>query len=499
VEKKEALNGTEAAAEERDEEVHELAKLKKEMKKLKKEVRVAESDVEAEDKPGNLTMPTTTQTPGTNESQDQEKEAVKKQVDEDGEDDETAVEKPTVLAPPTTTTTTYVCCAKGTVYHPTHQKMTSQSSISRFDCDNNDQPVQLLTKIGEGYNLSTLNVADGTYKTLWQISTSRTVPDMEKEMSSVAINPVDGIAYATIKIQDSHYIVRFDASKFEFVAKAPHLKYFSGNPYKSKYYIGAFGQSGTYYFGGLSYLVALKDVANLLGFPTQGDEGLLVLTDESPGLSWTKIRKGVYDIAVATGEFEKSGPPQCKYNCEHEAEDFGWDVVCEQSSEHGPDGFCNGCTECLKRAKGDQDTGTAVEWIFMLHSNLKLTLGKVSDSRISKMKTWLLKPSAPSLTDIPRRGENTMFGGAWSYQNAIFFARNNGDGVFQVKTDSISLGSRKGRYVLKKVGASAAAADNDGMNCMDARPPWYGDCPDHEIEVDHIEGKCPEGSHEFRK
>ena len=60
--------------------------------------------------------------------------------------------------------------------------------------------------------------------------------------------------------------------------------------------------------------------------------------------------------------------------------------------------------------------------------------------------------------------DNSAYGAAWAYQGRIFFASNDGEGVYEADVASIDL---EGKHVaFEKVGSSAPTNHNDGLNCM---------------------------------
>jgi len=349
---------------------------------------------------------------------------------------------------------TFICCGFANGFQPTYVPVKSKSKIAPWDCKAHGGPIQVHTDAdtGDFYNVSMLDLTDkagAVYKTLFQIPTTRTKPPMDKRMNSVAINPVDGIAYATISITDMKYIVRFDKDKFEFVARIPALGNFSGVYTKDHTYMGAFGQSGTYYFGGSSEpgkgtdMFAVKDIASFKGHKKQNTKKLVVLDLTLQGVSYAKIPISGADIAIANGDFDHQG--------------------------------------------------TVSEWLFLLQYDFTLGIAKIVDSDVTNLAPLKLKTQLSSAAD----GKRT-FGAAWSFMDEVFFSRNNGDGVFHILRDSIDLTALT--YMLKKdTDRTAVTHNNDGMSCLDSTPPFRGDCADPEWEVDKVDGQCPKGSHAVAK
>lgn len=341
---------------------------------------------------------------------------------------------------------TLVCCSLGVQYSTVAPYTESKSNIKPWDCEANSLPVQVLTSpsTGQFYNISSLNVTTGQYNALYQIPLQRTVPLMSKHMNSIAINPIDGIPYATIKVRKVNYIVRFDADNFEFVAQVAPLYEFSKVTQKKMnvIFLGAFGESGAYFLGGRSEnvdtdVIAIKDIHKMQGYTTQDAEKLPVLTIDSHGVSYSRLPGKGGDFVVITGDFDKSG-----------------------------------------------DT---TEWLFMMDNDFSLSIAKIMDSDVRNWHTWLLKQDIAGIGHHPH-----VFGAGWSYQNEVYFARNSGEGVFHVLKESLDLINNK--FAVAKRAESIPTNKNDGMNCMTKPSPFHGNCTAPEYEVGAVDGQCPSGA-----
>eukprot|EP00747_Dinoflagellata_sp_TGD_P127946 gnl/TRDRNA2_/TRDRNA2_174461_c0_seq2.p1 gnl/TRDRNA2_/TRDRNA2_174461_c0~~gnl/TRDRNA2_/TRDRNA2_174461_c0_seq2.p1 ORF type:complete len:436 (-),score=69.59 gnl/TRDRNA2_/TRDRNA2_174461_c0_seq2:528-1835(-) len=62
------------------------------------------------------------------------------------------------------------------------------------------------------------------------------------------------------------------------------------------------------------------------------------------------------------------------------------------------------------------------------------------------------------------------WGSGWNFKNRVYFAKNNGVGVYQVKVPSINVNTKIGKAV--KAGDSTKTNKNDGMNCMNVDTPF---------------------------
>lgn len=312
-------------------------------------------------------------------------------------------------------------------------------SVAQWDCIAHPEPIQVINDDSAGTtNVSALALGTGQYDLLFQIDSSATDPAMRQKFNSAAINPVDNVSYATVPVGTVNYLVRFDSTKVAFVAELPSRGDFRGNGDNGAFFLGAFDWAGTFYFGFSNYIIALKDVAQYRGFDSTSNGNLLRLDETSPELSYSTWNNGVADLVVTEGNFDGRGTAQ---------------------------------------------------WIFGLQSSLNLNLAKVpANSIVTSMETYELTVASP----VTGAGQAGAFGAGFSFQDKVFFTRNNGDGVFEVDTTSISL--TQGTYTLVRVGDSAVTSANDGMNCMNVADPFSRDCTDSETEVPHVNGACPAGS-----
>lgn len=105
-------------------------------------------------------------------------------------------------------------------------------------------------------------------------------------------------------------------------------------------------------------------------------------------------------------------------------------------------------------------------------------------------KDWIVSIHGGKVVAVSEDGKNCAmtssgdtlptksFGAAWSYQGQLYYACNDGNGVFQVKlSDGACSDSVADPQVnVVKVGVSEPTDKNDGMNCMKATPPpWTPD------------------------
>jgi hypothetical protein len=243
-----------------------------------------------------------------------------------------------------------------------------------------------------------------------------------------------------------NYIVRFDADKFEFVAEVSHLSEFSKIKQSGSHnilFLGAFSEIGTYFLGGRSDkkntdVIAIRNIHLLQGYSSQDAEELPVLSPSTHDVSYSKLPGKGGDFVVANGDFDNSG--------------------------------------------------INAEWLFMMQNDFSLSLGKVVGSDVRGMLTWKLKQDKFEAGPLKAQ----TFGAGWSYQGEVYFARNNGEGVFHVHKESLDLTNKK--FQVAKRAESKPTNKNDGMCCMEHTPVFYGSCPPPEYETIPVDGQCPPGS-----
>lgn len=70
------------------------------------------------------------------------------------------------------------------------------------------------------------------------------------------------------------------------------------------------------------------------------------------------------------------------------------------------------------------------------------------------------------------------FGSMFTYNNEVYAAANNGDGMFRINLDGFDFDSpSKPAAVFEFVGQSMPTSGNDGMNCLQATDPYDPECP----------------------
>lgn len=207
-------------------------------------------------------------------------------------------------------------------------------------------------------------------------------------------------------------------------------------------YAGAtFGQSGNFYYLTSSSphtLYTAQGLARAQGFDNQGAGGLTDLSS-APGSVYTGY--GAWTDAVAiTADLDKSG--------------------------------------------------SDAEYV-LTFTGSKLQVIKASGNE-AQYDSWVLPASSQY-----KEG----WGAGWSYNGSVYFANNDGLGVYEIPLAAIDLGT-KANIDVKHVAASDKLTKNDGMNCMRAPNPWTSSCRTlgnyHEVPTTKY-GTCPKNSEDLDK
>merc|ERR550534_1801409 len=118
-----------------------------------------------------------------------------------------------------------------------------------------------------------------------------------------------------------------------------------------------------------------------------------------------------------------------------------------------------------------------------------LTDSSVTMVRVSSdpYKTFKLKAT----------GETTSgsFGAAWNFKNQLYFANNNGQGVYQLDMGSIDL--KKGTARMVRAGSAMETSSNDGMGCPKGVSPFPPVLPPKPTSVEWVNDKLQEKEEEL--
>jgi hypothetical protein len=326
-----------------------------------------------------------------------------------------------------------VCCKPSLLQKSISSRaIISKSKITPWDCKSHPEPIQVLHQgKADYYNVSKLDIMTGKYKPLWNIQLSITTPNMNQKLNSIGINPIDSIMYGSVNID-----IPGGGNAFYIVRLADGQIEFVGQlppPNARGYNAGTFSPSGTFYIAtySKSTLRVIKDLAGMDGFPTQSEAPVWTDQDYPPIPLESKITADVVAL------------------------------------------------------KGSFDGGSEAEYVLLLDNAAQLIVVKTADS----IKDYQVVIKATS--GGPKKG--TVFGAGWNFQGRLFFATNNGGGVYEIQKDTIKTSKDQESTIvtLTEAGLSTKTSKNDGANCLDAPSPW---CESGWVNVDPVDGKCPEDS-----
>mmetsp|Transcript_95469 Transcript_95469/g.165842 ORF Transcript_95469/g.165842 Transcript_95469/m.165842 type:complete len:639 (+) Transcript_95469:108-2024(+) len=153
-----------------------------------------------------------------------------------------------------------------------------RTSIKPINCSKYLNPLQVKSKDdGSGFEVSELDIKDGSYKELFAIPFSD-VDEGFEVINSCGINPTDSILYCTIYAGGS-WIIRLDDSGVEFVVRLPQHGWNSA----------AFSSGGLYYLSDpQTGFIIVKDLHNMTGYADKWDQGL------KAEAQWLKDKKRIY-------------------------------------------------------------------------------------------------------------------------------------------------------------------------------------------------------------
>mmetsp|Transcript_141530 Transcript_141530/g.257227 ORF Transcript_141530/g.257227 Transcript_141530/m.257227 type:complete len:639 (-) Transcript_141530:89-2005(-) len=291
--------------------------------------------------------------------------------------------------------------------------------IIPFDCTDHPGPVQAFWRDGH-YDVDKLNTTTGNYTNLFKVMKNETTPPF-RVLNAWGINPADSIIYAAMVIDEWNddiyptpppfYIVRVDDTKVRFIAKvqAPF-----GSPIA-----GAFDSQGTYYVVSNPSLLAFPDLSTFRSYEDREDARLPTYSTES---DFVTIRN------------------------------------------------MSGAAQIADIAAIDVDLGDGsgvISWVMAANTALQLVLMNPAAG------TYHVIPTNDVLDGHALEGnwERMNMGAAWTFEGRVFFATNDGAGVFEVPVSEVQFPFTSA-VTLTRVGSSAPIHDNDGLNCVDNPSPW---------------------------
>jgi len=261
------------------------------------------------------------------------------------------------------------------------------TGIQPIDCaGRHGQPIQVY-ETDDGYTAAQMNHMTADYTTLFSLPFNLTTPAF-KWFNAAGINPADGIGYGVIKMRGGDYIVRFDTSKVEYIAK------FAFAP------AGTFDDQGTLILYRSDLVYEFPDIAAAIGHANRGD---------AP--NWTRISYNKRKLLKA-----------------HQMKD-------------------------LVFIEGDfENTGSTSRYI----------VGQADDTIIVNLETGTELVLASYYDDNTRvTVSDGLWGAGWRYNGEIYFASNEGTGVFRV--DIVDSGTS--RLIRNEFSQQLETHENDGFQC----------------------------------
>jgi len=132
---------------------------------------------------------------------------------------------------------------------------------------------------------------------------------------------------------------------------------------------------------------------------------------------------------------------------------------------------------------GTYDGEGEAEYAFLLDTYNKLLMTKMPPSQDEDAKSWELTATG---LPLPMYG----YGAGWNFNGQLFFASNEGKGVYEIDKHSINIEEKTVSF--RKVGESATTSLNDGANCLEAPSPWQ-ECAEGYEDVEVLpNGSCPD-------
>lgn len=282
------------------------------------------------------------------------------------------------------------------------------TKVFPFDCHLHGGPLQTVQSAG-GISVKKLNMGTSFLEDIYDIPWTRTSPPF-KFLNGIGVNPLDHIPYGclmeTRKPGAVAYIVRFDQSKIEYVAKITA----SLNPIA-----GTFDSSGNYFFlshpdEGNGTMYKVSGLEKMFGYASSSNGSIPELANSISGL----LLDQMYQMA---------------------------DLVALSYDMNSDGNF----TDYILGINRDQQV-IVVKW----------------DDDMAKTQVWRFKTN----NVLGAYGAKLNFGAAWNFQGRIMFASNDGIGVFEATDYNVTSGS----VTMVEVGKSSSVQITDGFNCPSASP-----------------------------
>lgn len=286
------------------------------------------------------------------------------------------------------------------------------TTVQPFDCKAHPNAVQVLfNKKAKAYDVKALDVSSGKYTAIYSIPKTRTKPKFTA-LNSCGINPQDSILYCVMLFKMGR--------KKKAVLQSHLVRLDSSNVrYVTKIFSGTVKQ---------------YSVSNSGGF------------DEAGNFYYNRLTKGgegVYDIPLVHTMVDFAKVTQDPAPTRHVISLTGLPITGDLVALH----------------RDFEGTGIATYVIGVMKG------GKLLVIRVTQpQKKWVL------VADGHEAGGVHFYGAGWNFQGKVYFANNQGHGVYEVLLDKINLNA--GTAVVAKVGQSEPSRSNDGVNCLAAPPPF---------------------------
>jgi len=312
------------------------------------------------------------------------------------------------------------------------------SSVQPYPCDSNSLPLQLLEteKGSRVWVLKELaiNPSDTTYSDKYEIKTPL---GSIHQLNGASISPIDSKVYAVVKMTDDNneddmydsYLVRFDASAFEYVAKLEEFSYSAS-------------------------------------FDRAGDFFMIAQTDSTRQVNPRQLYRyqKVHELAGFTNKAQA-----IDYSTGSDYVPYAYDYSVTPKTGH--EKFAD-----LAPLSADLEgigNGSKQDYMISIGERNNMLIIKYADTDTgTEYQHWLL-PVVASGDDNLQKGNK---GAGWNYQDSagndkVYFTQNSGEGIAEVDLASINLGSSDAINV-KILGKSIPTSRTDGLNCLNSALPF---------------------------
>jgi len=285
--------------------------------------------------------------------------------------------------------------------------------VKPFDCSVYPGPIQALIH-DEGYDVKFLDLKSGNYTLIYTILQNRTSVPF-KFLNAFSISPEDYVVYASLIMDDWDDTQYPTPPPFYIVRLDSEKIEFVAKvqaPYGSPI-AGSFDKEGNYYIVSNPSLLKFPAIGDMPGFVDHNDSSLPYYGPDSEVISIQNMSgtKQIADIVAVTANFDGKGN---------------------------------------------------ASWVLSVNAYMQLITMKPDAGEYYILDT----------NDVLQTPMRQNFGAGWNFMGEVFFASNDGAGVFQVPLGDIQVPSGSA-VTIEKVGDSAPIYNNDGMNCIRTYSPFH--------------------------